>query len=66
MNEEKPKEKVRFSLSDVFFVVGLLMIFGGLWVMAGLGLALTVCGSLLFCLGVFSAYMAAPRTVTNA
>ena len=60
--ETKPKAK----LGDVFFILGYLMLFCGLWLMAGLGLALTICGSLLIGLGIVSAFFAAPKVIVDA
>ncbi|PKN93007.1 MAG: hypothetical protein CVU44_11285 [Chloroflexi bacterium HGW-Chloroflexi-6] len=59
--EKQAKDKAPIKLSDLFFAFGYLMLFAGLWLCAGLGLALTVCGSLLLALGVLSAWLSAPR-----
>ena len=64
--DKKPKDTAPIKLIDLVFVFGYLMLFAGLWLMAGLGLALTVCGSLLLALGVVSAWLKAPRIDTDA
>lgn len=62
MSEKSEKKTVwRVGARDLFFAAGLVMVFAGLWLLSGPGMALTVCGSLLLLMSIVSAWTAAPR-----
>ncbi len=51
--------KQQLGIVEVVFLLGMAMLFAGLWLLAGLGLALTVCGAVLVLISTISAWWSA-------
>ena len=51
--------KQQVGVVEIMFLLGMLILFVGLWLQAGLGLAMTVCGAILVLISTLSAWWSA-------
>ena len=59
------RERVAIGVSEVMFLIGLVLLLIGVWVWLGLGLALTVCGGVLIGTSILNGLLLEARAAKN-